>query len=182
MAKKSKKSTLSLFIIMAALVFGVLTVILPMVTNFASSFFSYTVAGKLLEGTIATYKGTDVFFGTKTDSGDQLLIGSTLGLIGFILSIAGSLSLLLGAVLACLKKGKLAKLLSLIGGLCLLVAGIFMFVAPNNFVSSNLDEILASGSKYAKEAISGKMEAGAILGGIFGIVGGLGGFAGAIVK
>ncbi|HBM70858.1 MAG TPA: hypothetical protein DD377_05895 [Firmicutes bacterium] len=81
-----------------------------------------------------------------------------------------------------MKKGKLAKLLSLIGGLCLLVAGIFMFVAPNNFVSSNLDEILASGSKYAKEAISGKMEAGAILGGIFGIVGGLGGFAGAIVK
>lgn len=182
MAKKTKKSTLSLFIMMAALIFGALTIILPMVTNFASSFFSYTVAGKTIEGTMATYKGTDVFFGTKTDSGDQLLAGSTLGLIGFILSIAGTVALLLGIVLVVLKKAKLAKILALVGGLCLVVAGVFMFIAPSNFVSANLDDILGSASSHVNETITGKMEVGAILGGVFGLVGGLGGFAGAVVK
>ncbi len=182
MAKKVKKSMLPVFIMAAALVFAVLAIVFSVALDFAGAKFVTT--SSTTDGSI--YKGTDVFFGTKDDSGKQVLVGSTLGLVGFIMMIVGTVALLAGLAIS-FKKAKIGKLVAAVAGLVLVVAGIFMFVAPGNFVSINtekLNGLLGSlaGLVGAKAEIVGTLQTGAILSGIFGLVSGIAGIGAAVAK
>lgn len=183
MAKKSKKSMLPLLAMGLALIFAVLAIVFSLALDFAGT--KVVTSSSVAEGS-TIYKGIDVLFGTKSDSGDQILKGSAIGLAGFTMMIVGAVIILAGMVLST-KNGKAGKFFGAIGGLVLIVAGVLMFVAPSDFVKTNtesLNSILSTiggifGSKFE---IASSIKVGAILSGIFGIVSGVAGAASIAVK
>ena len=182
MAKKVKKSMLPVFIMAAALVFAVLAIVFSVALDFAGT--KLVTTSSTTKGSI--YKGTDVFFGTKDNSGNQVLVGSTLGLVGFIMMIVGAVALLAGLAIS-FKKVKIGKFVAAVAGLVLVVAGIFMFIAPGNFVSTNAEKLNGvlgglAGLVGAKAEVVGTLQTGAILSGIFGLVSGIVGIGAAAVK
>lgn len=182
MAKKSKKSLLPILVMGAALIFAILAIVFSLTLDFAGT--KVVTSSSVSEGAI--YKGTDVLFGTKSDSGDQILKGSALGLSAFIMLIVGAVVLLAGIILST-KNAKAGKFFGAIGGLVLIVAGVLMFITPSDFVKANtesLNSILSTiGSIFgSKFEIASSLKVGAILSGVFGIVSGVAGAASIAVK
>lgn len=144
-AKKNKVKFLPILMVLA-IVLALVAVIVPIVTEF----FIYRVnipevdlgLTSIEAETIDTvFKGTDVLFGSKTDNGTVVYEGSVIGLVAFILSIAGAVFAILALVLGLMKKRGIARFVALVGGLVLLVGGIMYACAPANFISTNLATI-----------------------------------------
>ena len=120
-----------------------------------------------------TFGGNLAIFGGALDTAQKLLLLTTgdakpsvLALIAWILAIVGLVILLLGVLLPLLKVKaftKFAGLLNLIAVVCLVVAGIFMFIVVPTFFAGNGFE------EAPKNAAIG---AGWVIGGIVYIVAG----------
>ena len=111
--------------------------------------------------------GTTAIFGstTKTIFGDAVTHPSPLALIGWILALAGLVLVLLGVILPLLKVKALVKfagLMNLISVICLVLAGIFMFLVVPTFIAANGGEV----------SEIHKIGAGWVIGGILAIVAG----------
>lgn len=147
MAKAKKKKVKFLPILMVlAIALALVAIIVPIATEF----FIYRVSIPEIDLGITTikaqtidnvFKGTDVLFGSKTENGTVVYEGSVIGLVAFILSIAGAVFAILALVLGLMKKRGIARFTALVGGLVLLVGGIMYACAPANFISTNLATI-----------------------------------------
>lgn len=147
MAKAKKKKVKFLPILMVlAIALALVAIIVPIATDF----FIYRVNIPEIDLGITTidadtidsvFKGTDVLFGSKTENGTVVYEGSVIGLVAFILSIAGAVFAVLALVLGLMKKRGIARFVALVGGLVLLVGGIMYACAPANFISTNLATI-----------------------------------------
>ena len=147
MAKAKKKKVKFLPILMVlAIALALVAIIVPIATEF----FIYRVNIPEIDLGITTidadtidsvFKGTDVLFGSKTENGTVVYEGSVIGLVAFILSIAGAVFAILALVLGLMKKRGIARFVALVGGLVLLVGGIMYACAPANFISTNLATI-----------------------------------------
>lgn len=147
MAKAKKKKVKFLPILMVlAIALALVAIIVPIATDF----FIYRVSIPEIDLGITTidadtidsvFKGTDVLFGSKTENGTVVYEGSVIGLVAFILSIAGAVFAILALVLGLMKKRGIARFTALVGGLVLLVGGIMYACAPANFISTNLATI-----------------------------------------
>lgn len=144
-AKKNKVKFLPILMVLA-IVLALVAVIVPIVTEF----FIYRVnipevdlgLTSIEAETIDTvFKGTEVLFGSKTDNGNVIYESSVIGLVAFILCIAGAVFAILALVLGVMKKRGIARFVALVGGLVLLVGGIMYACAPANFISTNLATI-----------------------------------------
>lgn len=143
MAKAKKKKVKFLPILMVlAIALALVAIIVPIATNFFIYRVSIPKIGIFDARTIdSVFKGTDVLFGSKTENGTVVYEGSVIGLVAFILSIAGAVFAILALVLGLMKKRGIARFVALVGGLVLLVGGIMYACAPANFVSTNLATI-----------------------------------------
>ena len=147
MAKAKKKKVKFLPILMVlAIALALVAIIVPIATDF----FIYRVNIPEIDLGITTidadtidsvFKGTDVLFGSKTENGTVVYEGSVIGLVAFILSIAGAVFAILALALGLMKKRGIARFVALVGGLVLLVGGIMYACAPANFISTNLATI-----------------------------------------
>ena len=144
-AKKNKVKFLPILMVLA-IVLALVAIIVPIVTEF----FIYRVnipkvdlgITSIKAQTIDTvFKGTEVLFGSKTDNGNVIYESSVIGLVAFILCIAGAVFAILALVLGVMKKRGIARFVALVGGLVLLVGGIMYACAPANFISTNLATI-----------------------------------------
>ena len=143
MAKAKKKKTKFLPILMVlAIALALVAIIVPIATDFFIYRVSIPEIGIFDAKTIdSEFKGTEVLFGSKTDNGAVVYEGSVIGLVAFILSIAGAVFAILALVLGLMKKRGIARFVALVGGLVLLVGGIMYACAPANFISTNLATI-----------------------------------------
>ena len=91
--------------------------------------------------------GTTAIFGEKTTVlGREVVVykPSVLALIGWILALVGVLVVLCGVILPLLKvKGikKFAGVMNVVAVVCLVLAGVFMFLVVPTFVSANGGEV-----------------------------------------
>lgn len=196
MAKAKKKKVKFLPILMVlAIALALVAIIVPIATDF----FIYRVNIPEIDLGITTidadtidsvFKGTDVLFGSKTENGTVVYEGSVIGLVAFILSIAGAVFAILALVLGLMKKRGIARFLALVGGLVLLVGGIMYACAPANFISTNLATIddLVNGFLENIGSIldlditkSNVLDVGAWLGLVGGCLGGVSCIGGAIL-
>lgn len=196
MAKAKKKKVKFLPILMVlAIALALVAIIVPIVTDF----FIYRVNIPEIDLGITTidadtidsvFKGTDVLFGSKTENGTVVYEGSVIGLVAFILSIAGAVFAILALVLGLMKKRGIARFVALVGGLVLLVGGIMYACAPTNFISTNLATIddLVNGFLENIGSIldlditkSNVLDVGAWLGLVGGCLGGVSCIGGAIL-
>ena len=172
MAKKKSSSTAlpGVFALMTLLL-GVLGVVLMCTIELIG--FGVQFGNSKLDPIMIV--GKDVIFGSKSQYGDLGSVKSTpLAVASWALLLAGAVIALLALILAILKNRKLTKLMLVVAGLLLIVGGAMVFAIPQNFfTNNNLDKL---GLFYVS------MGTGGWLGGIFGIVGGLLGLGGAIVK
>ncbi len=196
MAKAKKKKVKFLPILMVlAIALALVAIIVPIATEF----FIYRVNIPEIDLGITTidaetidsvFKGTDVLFGSKTENGTVVYEGSVIGLVAFILSIAGAVFAILALVLGLMKKRGIARFVALVGGLVLLVGGIMYACAPANFISTNLATIddLVNGFLENIGSIldlditkSNVLDVGAWLGLVGGCLGGVSCIGGAIL-
>lgn len=140
MAKAKKKKVKFLPILMVlAIALALVAIIVPIATDFFIYRVSIPKIAIFDAQTIdSVFKGTDVLFGSKTENGTVVYEGSVIGLVAFILSIAGAVFAILALVLGLMKKRGIARFTALVGGLVLLVGGIMYACAPANFISTNL--------------------------------------------
>ena len=118
-------------------VLGIIALVLMMVTN--AVVVKVGNAQVVTEGIVAIFGKTE-----KTLLGDLITKPSPLALIGWILALVGVLVVLCGVILPLLKvKGikRFAGLMNVVAVICLVLAGVFMFLVVPTFVSANGGEV-----------------------------------------
>ncbi len=115
-------------------VLGIIALVLMMVTN--AVVVKVGNAQVVTEGIVAIFGKTE-----KTLLGDLITNPSPLALIGWILALVGVLVVLCGVILPLLKVKRFAGLMNVVAVVCLVLAGVFMFLVVPTFVSANGGEV-----------------------------------------
>lgn len=127
--------------------------------------------------TTTSFAGTLAIFGGDIDAAQMLILARTdpaapsvLALIGWILLLVGMIIVLLGVILPLLKINALEKfagLLNLIAVVCIVLAGVFMFIVVPTFFGANGRDVPDNAAIGAGWVIGGIL---AIAGGVFAIL------------